>query len=204
MQRKLIFATNNKHKLEEISKILGNDIHLLSLTDVGFEEEIPEDFDTLQQNAEQKARTIYEKYEIDCFADDTGLEVEALNGAPGVYSARYSADELPDIAKEKRAEENMKKLLRKMGKHENRNAAFRTVICLIESGNAKFFEGKIEGTIISESKGNLGFGYDPIFVPNGYSTTFAEMDLEDKNKISHRALATEKLVKYLSNSVSKK
>jgi XTP/dITP diphosphohydrolase len=199
MLRKLLFATNNKHKHQEIASILKNSINLLSLNDIGFVGEIPEDFDTLKQNAEQKAFYIFDKYKIDCFADDTGLEVEALNGKPGVYSARYSADELPNIPGEMRAEANMKKLLREMNGINNRNALFRTVICLVENGIPKYFEGKVDGVIIEKAKGNKGFGYDPIFIPNGYSVTFAEMNLEIKNKISHRSIATSKLVDYLLN-----
>lgn len=199
MPRKLIFATNNKHKLEEISRILGNSIHLVSLNEIGFLGDLPEDYDTLQQNAEQKARYIFERYGIDCFADDTGLEVDALNGKPSVFSARYSYDEFPNIPSQQRAEANVQKLLREMNGKEFRNAAFRTVICLIENGIPNYFEGKIEGTIIDSARGAMGFGYDPIFIPKGYSMTFAEMDLKIKNTISHRALATSKLIEYLLN-----
>jgi XTP/dITP diphosphohydrolase len=197
MSNKLVFATNNQHKLEEILAILGNSFEILSLRDIQCFDEIPEEQDTLEGNAIQKAEYIFNKYKLNCFADDTGLEVEALNSRPGVYSARYSYDELPDIPKELRAEANMQKLLRELDGISNRKAAFRTVICLIENGKKRIFEGKVEGTIIIDPRGAKGFGYDPVFVPNGYTTTFAEMDMEEKNKISHRGLSIDKLCKYL-------
>lgn len=186
----LVFATNNKHKLEELQAILGDKIKLLSLEDIGCNEEIPEEQPTLEGNARQKAMFIFEKYNYSCFADDTGLEIEALNGEPGVYSARYAGEE-------KKAEANMKKVLAKMVKINNRNARFRTVISLIINGEEKQFEGIVEGEILMGKRGNSGFGYDPIFRPDGFDLTFAEMKLEDKNKISHRGRAVEKLVKYL-------
>jgi XTP/dITP diphosphohydrolase len=198
--KQLVIATNNKHKVEEISKLAGKNIHLLTLKDIGCNDEIPEDQDTLEGNAYQKALFIYDKFGYDCFADDTGLEVDALNGEPGVYSARYSKDEAPEIPEEKRSEYNIIKLLRKLQNKDNRKAAFRTSICLVENGKALFFEGKVEGHIINERHGKMGFGYDPVFVPNGYSKTFAEMDLDEKNKISHRSLATNKLLKYLNEN----
>jgi XTP/dITP diphosphohydrolase len=198
MKKQFVFATNNKHKLEEISSILGDQIKLLSLSDIGCFDEIPEDHDTLESNAEQKAFYIYNKYHLDCFADDTGLEVEALNGRPGVYSARYSEDEAPEINKESRSEANIKKLLREMNGKLDRTAQFRTVICLIEGGKNYFFEGKIKGQVIDKKKGISGFGYDPVFIPDNYLLTFAELNLEEKNKVSHRAKAIAKLVEHFN------
>ena len=160
--KKLVFATNNAHKLEEIRAILGDKVEIL----------IPETADTLQGNAALKAQYIYENYGLDCFADDTGLEVEALNGAPGIYSARYAGGEGHD------SEANMKKLLSEMQDKENRKARFRTVICLIEGGEEHFFEGIVNGSIIRERKGGAGFGYDPVFMPDGYSETFADIAQE--------------------------
>ena len=188
----LIFATNNSHKLEELQAIMGNRIQLLSLNDIGCNEEIPEDQATLEGNASQKAFYIYNKYGYNCFADDTGLEIEALNGEPGVYSARYAGEE-------KSAEANMDKVLAGLLKIKNRNARFRTVISLVIDGIEKQFEGFVEGTILNERRGISGFGYDPIFQPTGFSKTFAEMNLTDKNKISHRGRAVEKLVLYLND-----
>ena len=189
--KKLVFATNNAHKLEEIRAILGDKVEILSLNDIDCHADIPETADTLQGNAALKAQYIYENYGLDCFADDTGLEVEALNGAPGIYSARYAGGEGHD------SEANMKKLLSEMQDKENRKARFRTVICLIEGGKEKFFEGIVNGSIIRERKGGAGFGYDPVFMPDGYSETFAEMGNDEKNKISHRAMAVQKLCEYL-------
>lgn len=189
--KKLVFATNNAHKLDEIRAILGDKVEILSLNDINCHADIPETADTLQGNAALKAQYIYENYGLDCFADDTGLEVEALNGAPGIYSARYADGEGHD------SEANMKKLLSEMQDKENRKARFRTVICLIEDGKEHFFEGIVNGSIIRERKGGAGFGYDPIFMPDGYSETFAEMGNDEKNKISHRARAVQKLCEYL-------
>jgi len=188
----LVFATNNTHKLEELQAIIGNRIKLLSLKDIGSNEEIPEDQVTLEGNASQKAFYIYNKYGYNCFADDTGLEIEALNGEPGVYSARYAGEE-------KSADANMDKVLAGLLKIKNRNARFRTVISLVIDGDEKQFEGIVEGSILNEKRGISGFGYDPIFQPTGFSKTFAEMNLTDKNKISHRGRAVEKLVLYLKN-----
>ncbi|MCF2551083.1 non-canonical purine NTP diphosphatase [Bacteroides caecigallinarum] len=192
MMKKLVFATNNAHKLEEIRAILGDKVEILSLNDINCHADIPETADTLQGNAALKAQYIYENYGLDCFADDTGLEVEALNGAPGIYSARYAGGEGHD------SEANMKKLLSEMQDKENRKASFRTVICLIEDGKEHFFEGIVNGSIIRERKGGAGFGYDPVFMPDGYSETFAEMGNDEKNKISHRARAVQKLCEYLN------
>ena len=190
--KKLVFATNNAHKLEEIRAILGDKVEILSLNDIDCHADIPETADTLQGNAALKAQYIYENYGLDCFADDTGLEVEALNGAPGIYSARYAGGEGHD------SEANMKKLLSEMQNKDNRRARFRTVICLIEGGKEHFFEGIVNGSIIRERKGGAGFGYDPVFMPDGYSETFAEMGNDEKNKISHRARAVQKLCEYLN------
>lgn len=195
---KIVFATNNQHKLEEIRQILGEKFEVLSLNDIGCHDDIPEDHDTLQENALQKAQFIAEKFGYDCFADDTGLEVDALGGEPGVHSARYAA---LDGSESHDSEANMQKLLRKLGNNNNRKARFRTVIALLESdgnGNkvAKLFEGIVEGRIAYEKSGEEGFGYDPIFVPDGYDQSFAELGADIKNTISHRARAVAKLAEY--------
>lgn len=187
---KLVFATNNQHKLKELQAILGSQFQLLSLKDIGCDEEIPEEQPTLEGNASQKSHFIYKKYGYSCFADDTGLEIEALNGEPGVYSARYAGED-------KNAGANMNKVLEKMAKINNRKARFRTVISLIINGEERQFEGVVEGEILREKRGNSGFGYDPIFRPTGFQETFAEMNLAAKNKISHRGRAVEKLIQYL-------
>ena len=192
MKRKFVFATNNAHKLEEVTAILGDRIELLSLKDINCHADIPETADTLEGNALQKARYIAGNYRTDCFADDTGLEVEALNGAPGVYSARYAG-----AGHDSRA--NMQKLLHDMEGMENRKAQFRTVFALIINGKEHLFEGIVKGEIIKTRRGTSGFGYDPIFIPEGYTQTFAEMGNELKNKISHRAVATDKLCKFLNS-----
>lgn len=193
MKRKLVFATNNTHKLEEISSILGDKVELLSLKDIDCHDDIPETAETLEGNAMLKAEYIHAQYGLDCFADDTGLEVEALDGAPGVYSARYAGGEGHN------SEANMQKLLQMMQGVKNRRARFRTAICLILDGKKHLFEGIVKGEIIKEKRGGSGFGYDPIFMPEGYTKTFAELGNEIKNKISHRALAVEKLCKYLKS-----
>lgn len=190
MRKKFVFATNNAHKLEEVTAILKNKVELLSLNDINCHVDIPETADTLEGNASLKAQYIFTNYQLDCFADDTGLEVDALNGAPGVYSARYAGDA-------HNSEANMKKLLQDMEGIENRKAQFRTVFALIIDGKEHLFEGIIKGEITKNRRGTTGFGYDPIFIPEGYTQTFAEMGSELKNKISHRALATEKLCKFL-------
>jgi len=192
MKLKLVFATNNAHKLEEIRAILGDKIEILSLSDIDCHADIPETADTLQGNALLKAQYVYTHYRLNCFADDTGLEVEALNGAPGVHTARYAAGEQHD------SEANMKLLLHNLRYEENRNAQFRTVIALIFNGKEYFFEGKVEGDIIKEKRGSEGFGYDPIFIPKGYYKTFAELGADIKNSISHRAKAVELLCKFLT------
>lgn len=188
--KKLIFATNNKHKIEEVSSLLSGKVEIISLAAAGLEGEIPETSDTLQGNALQKTQWVWDRTKSDCFADDTGLEVEALDGAPGVYSARYAGEHCS-------FDDNIDKLLRALQGETNRKAAFRTVICLIENGEPHYFEGKIEGTILTERHGIGGFGYDPIFLPNRYAVSFAEMPLEVKNLISHRGLSVKKLVDYL-------
>ncbi len=189
----LVFATNNQHKLKELQALLGSEFRLLSLSDIGCREEIPEEQPTLEGNASQKAFFIFEKYGYNCFADDTGLEIEALDGAPGVFSARYAGED-------KNSEANMKKVLAEMAKINARNARFRTVISLIINGKETRFEGIVEGTILKEKRGNSGFGYDPIFQPNGFDKSFAEMDLAAKNEISHRGRAVRKLVAFLKES----
>lgn len=190
MKKIFVFATNNTHKLEEVSAILKDKVELLSMKDINCSVDIPETADTLEGNALIKARYIFKNYHSDCFADDTGLEVEALKGAPGVYSARYASDA-------HNSEANMKKLLQDLEGIENRKAQFRTVFALIIDGKEHLFEGIIKGEIIKNRRGTSGFGYDPVFVPEGYTQTFAEMGNELKNKISHRALATHKLCKFL-------
>ncbi len=189
---KLVFATNNKNKIKEIKQLLNNSLELLSLEDIGCLEDIPETADTIEGNAIQKAQYVYEKYGYNCFADDTGLEIDALNGEPGVYSARYAGEQ-------KNAEDNMMKVLTKLKDVENRSAQFKTVITLIVDGKVTCFEGIVKGEITTDKSGNEGFGYDPIFKPKGYDVSYAEMSLELKNEISHRAIATKKLIQFLKN-----
>ena len=189
---KLVLASNNKHKLEEMRAILGGKVEILSLSDINCHDEIPEEQDAIEGNALQKARYIHDKFGIDCFADDTGLEVECLNGAPGVYSARY-AGEHPTF------DDNIAKLLANMEGHENRKARFRTAIALILGEKEYIFEGEVKGQIIKEYRGQNGFGYDPVFLPDGYNQTFAELPAEIKNKISHRGNAAKKLADFLNN-----
>ncbi|MDR3060275.1 MAG: non-canonical purine NTP diphosphatase [Prevotella sp.] len=190
MKRKLVFATNNAHKLEEVKEVVGDNFDILSLKDIGCHEDIEEPGETLEENALIKARYVKKKYGYDCFGDDTGLEVDALDGAPGVYSARYAGGDHD-------AKANMKKLLKELDGVTNRKAQFRSVIVLILDGKEYMFEGKIEGVIITEEKGSAGFGYDPIFQPDGYTETFAQLGMDVKNNISHRALATKALCEYL-------
>lgn len=187
---KLIFATHNKNKAKEVKSLMPESIELLSLDDINFHTEIEENASTLEGNALLKAKTIFEKTGINCFADDSGLLVDALNGEPGVYSARYAGGQKSD-------EDNMQKLLHELQNKSDRNAHFKTVMALIIDGKEYLFDGKIEGKIISEKRGNNGFGYDPIFVPNGYNETFAQLDSETKNKISHRAKALKKLLDFI-------
>ena len=188
-------ATNNAHKLQEVRQILGSSFEVKGLKDIGCLEDIPEDADTLEGNALQKARYVHEHYGVDCFADDTGLEVEALNGAPGVYTARYGS--MNGYGESHSADANNACLLDKLKGQDNRRARFRTVIALIEGGEEHLFEGIVEGEILQEKCGSEGFGYDPIFSPEGRGIAFAEMSASDKNAISHRGRATEKLVNYL-------
>ena len=186
----LIFATNNQHKLEEVQQLVGAKFHLKSLVDVGCVDDIPETGNTFKENAHQKSRYIFEHYNQNCFADDSGLEVEALNNEPGVYSARYSGT--------RNTTQNLNLVLDKLGNNKNRKARFVTVISLIIAGEEYFFEGTIEGHITAAPSGSDGFGYDPIFIPNGYDVTFAEMDIQNKNQISHRARAVQQLIHFLS------
>ena len=187
---KLVFATNNLNKLRELQQLLGEKVELLSLKDINCNDEIPEDYETLEENATQKAEYIYKKYNVNCFADDTGLEIRSLNNEPGVYSARYAGEE-------KDAKANMKKVLTKLSGIEDRSARFRTVISLFLNDKEYQFEGIVDGNILESERGKDGFGYDPIFEPNGYSESFAEMEMSEKNKISHRGLAVQKLVQFL-------
>lgn len=191
----LCFATNNAHKLSELKQLLGSDISLLSLQEIGCNVDIPETGNTLQANSLEKAAYVKNNFTLNCFADDTGLEVEALEGAPGVYSARYAGEPADSI-------NNMKLLLDNLEGVINRSARFKTVITLlIDSNNPLFFEGIVEGNIVEHSKGNTGFGYDPIFIPKGFSRTFAQMTADEKNSISHRGIAVRKLVTYLNNLI---
>jgi XTP/dITP diphosphohydrolase len=189
----LVFATGNKHKFDEIRHVMGSRVILQSLADIGFTGEIPEETHSIEGNAAQKALFIFKKYGIDCFADDTGLEINSLDGEPGVLSARYAG-------KDCTFEDNMNKVLLKLAGITDRRARFRTVIALVENGNLRYFEGEIRGTIILEMRGTMGFGYDPIFQPEGSDLTFAEMSLADKNRISHRALAVNQLIQYFSRN----
>jgi XTP/dITP diphosphohydrolase len=189
--KSLVFATNNKHKIEEATEILHGKYQIISLKELNFTDDVEETESTIEGNASLKSRYIFEKYSLDCFADDTGLEVEALNGEPGVYSARYAGEE-HDFNK------NIEKLLNNLKGITNRKARFRTVVSLIIDGNETLFEGIINGEIIEVRRGTNGFGYDSVFVPEGYTATMAEMEPEIKNKISHRALAMQKMADFLS------
>jgi len=195
--KELVFATNNLHKLKEIRSLLPDGYHVAGLRDVGITAEIPEDHLTLEENAFQKAEYVYNQLGLSCFADDTGLEIDALNGEPGVFSARYSRIGDPVYPEMEVAAGNIRKVLEKMDGLENRRARFRTVIALILDGKRHAFEGSVEGIIIREVRGAEGFGYDPIFIPEGRGLTFAEMDLEQKNRVSHRARAFGRLTEFL-------
>ncbi|MEM9919215.1 MAG: non-canonical purine NTP diphosphatase [Bacteroidota bacterium] len=186
----LVFATSNAHKVSEVRQLLGPGIHLRSLADIQCTEEVPETQSTIEGNAIQKAEYVFDNYQVDCFAEDTGLEVEALNGEPGVYSARYAGPA-------RDAQANMQKLLDQLKGHSNRNARFKTVIALRTKGHLHTFEGIIQGKIIEAPSGKGGFGYDPIFQPDGYDMTFANMAAEEKNRISHRGRAMAKLIAFL-------
>ncbi|HBH47377.1 MAG TPA: non-canonical purine NTP pyrophosphatase [Bacteroidales bacterium] len=189
---RLIFATNNHHKLKEIKALLSNRYEVKGLSEVNIHEDIPEPHDTLKDNAIEKAMYIYKKYGFDCFADDTGLEIEALDGRPGVYSARYAGENCS-------FQDNVNKVLSEMDGEANRKAKFRTVIALVENGIVYTFSGEVEGEIIPSERGTDGFGYDPIFLPLGFNQTFAEMPLSIKNTISHRARALNKFIDFLNN-----
>ncbi|WP_299755513.1 non-canonical purine NTP diphosphatase [uncultured Pontibacter sp.] len=188
--KKLCFATNNQHKLAEVSQMLAGKYELLSLQDIGCNEELPEEQETLEGNSQQKAEYVWDNYNVSCFADDTGLEVEALHGAPGVYSARYAGPQRSDA-------DNMNKLLLSLQGEQNRRARFRTSITLILDGQQHQFEGIVTGSIAESWQGDKGFGYDPVFVPDGHDRTFAQMSAEEKNVISHRGRAMQELVRFL-------
>ncbi|MBR3633303.1 MAG: non-canonical purine NTP diphosphatase [Bacteroidaceae bacterium] len=188
---KIVFATNNEHKLREIRAIIHDGTEVLSLADIGCHADIPETADTLEGNALIKAHFVYDNYGYDCFADDTGLEVEALDGAPGVHTARYAGDDQDSQA-------NMRKLLQEMKGKDNRNARFRTAIALIQGGEEHLFSGEVRGTITTEPLGNKGFGYDPVFIPEDTGLTFAQLGEDVKNRISHRARAVAKLTEFLN------
>ena len=196
---KLVFATNNQHKLQEVRQILGDRFEVVGLADIGCHEDIPETAETLEGNALQKARYVKEHYDLDCFADDTGLEVRALNGAPGVHTARYA--ELFGTGETHDSNANMNLLLRNLENKSDRHARFRTVFALIYQGEEHFFEGIVEGEILHERHGSEGFGYDPVFEPEGRGVSFAEMSANEKNAISHRGRATQKLVEFLKKKL---
>jgi XTP/dITP diphosphohydrolase len=194
--RTLVFATNNKHKLHEVREMLDGVVEIKSLDEMGLAGDIPETADTLQGNALLKAQWVWQRTHLDCFADDTGLEVNALGGAPGIYSARYAGPQC-------NFDDNVDKLLSTMEGKTDRRADFRTVICLLEGGEPTYFEGRVDGVILTERYGQEGFGYDPVFMPDRFAVSFAEMPLEVKNQISHRGLAVAKLVAYLKGEKSK-
>ncbi len=189
----LVFASSNEHKVNEIRAIVDEDIHLKSLNDIACFDDIPETGSTFEENAGQKSRYIYQKYHCDCFADDSGLEIDTLNAEPGVNSAQYSGT--------RDFQQNMQLVLNRMEGQKNRTARFRTVISLLLNGNEYLFEGSIEGKIMQEQSGSMGFGYDPIFKPDGYEISFAEMDPSEKNRISHRAIAVKKLISFLKTKI---
>ncbi len=189
---KLIFATNNQHKADEIRSVVGNDLEIITLKEAGIDIDIPEPYNTLEENASGKSKTIFEMTATSCFSEDTGLEVAALKGAPGVKSARYAGENRSFDA-------NIEKLLLNLAGKADRSARFRTVISLLTDGTETLFEGICEGRIIEEKRGNQGFGYDPVFIPTGSAKTFAEMSMDEKNQFSHRKKATEKLVAFLNN-----
>ncbi len=194
---KLVFATNNQHKVDEVRFVLGDEFEIITLKEAGINIDIPEPHETLEENASEKSKVIYGLTKVNCFSEDTGLEVESLNGEPGVKSARYAGEE-------KSFDKNIEKLLSKLQDQTNRQARFRAVISLIFEGKEYLFEGISNGVIINEKRGNLGFGYDPVFIPNGSNKTFAEMDLVEKSQYSHRKKAVEKLVVFLTKRTAKK
>jgi XTP/dITP diphosphohydrolase len=189
----LIFATNNQHKVEEIRSVIGNDFNIITLKEAGIDIDIPEPHDTLEKNASEKSSVIHQLTQKNCFSEDTGLEVDALNGAPGVLSARYAGDG-------KNFQDNIDKLLENLSGISNRKAQFRTVISLILNDHEILFEGICKGQIIEDQKGNKGFGYDPVFIPEGSDRTFAEMTMEEKNRFSHRRKATDQLIQFLKEN----
>ena len=189
----LVFATNNKNKILEIKNLIQKNIKLLSLSDIGFKGEIIEDGNSLHENSLIKAKFIRSKYGINCFADDTGLEVHSLNNEPGIYSSRYAGYPI-------NTNDNIKKLINNLERFSNKSARFRTVISLIINENIYSFEGVVNGNIIKEIKGKKGFGYDPVFIPNGYNKTFAELSLKEKNLISHRSIAVNKMIRFLEKN----
>ena len=189
----LVFASSNEHKVNEIRAIVDEAIHLKSLNDIACFDDIPETGSTFEENAGKKSRYIYQKYHCDCFADDSGLEIDTLNAEPGVNSAQYSGT--------RDFQQNMQLVLNRMEGQKNRTARFRTVISLLLNGNEYLFEGSIEGKIMQEQSGSMGFGYDPIFKPDGYEISFAEMDPSEKNRISHRAIAVKKLISFLKTKI---
>ena len=191
---KLVFATNNPNKLAEIRMLVPSSIEILSLKDINCHEELPETSDTLEDNAAQKAFYVFDNYGYNCFADDTGLEIDVLDGRPGVYSARYAGEQCI-------AEDNMQKVLAEMKGEENRDACFRTIISLVIDGKEFQFEGMVEGQIIPEKWGDKGFGYDPIFLADGFDESFAQMSIQQKNEISHRGLAVKKLIAFLKKKI---
>ncbi len=191
---KIVFATNNPNKLAEIKQLMPEGIEILSLKDINCSHELPETSDTLEDNAAQKAFYVYDNYGHNCFADDTGLEIDALDGRPGVYSARYAGPQC-------NAEDNIQKILGEMKGTINRDSVFRTIISLVIDGNEFQFQGEVEGQIITEKWGEMGFGYDPIFLPDGYEKSFAQMNIEEKGAISHRGIAVKKLIQFLENSI---
>ena len=200
----IVFATNNHHKLEEIRALLGPFFQLKSLMDIGCVEELPETQNTIEGNSLQKANHVFELYGISCFADDTGLEVESLGGEPGVYSARYARlnDGVVQAEEHKNSEDNINLLLARLHSYHNRNARFKSVITLVEPDGVNTFEGIVNGVILQERRGTMGFGYDSVFQPIGHAKTFAEMNLSEKNLISHRAIAFKKLINFLKEKYS--
>jgi XTP/dITP diphosphohydrolase len=200
--KELVFATHNRHKAEEIRNILKGTYRIMTLEELNYHDHVPEDRDTLEGNASRKAWYVYDLFKKDCFADDTGLEVGCLDGAPGVFSARYAELSGDKLSNETASEANIRKLLKQMEGKSDRRARFRTLVCLILNRKEYFFEGIVKGTITKGKRGGEGFGYDPVFIPAGYKATFAEMSIDEKNLISHRAMAVRNLAEFLrSNSI---
>lgn len=200
--QQIVFASNNRHKLAEIVELVeGLPIAIISLKDIGWTDEIPEDHDTFEQNAFQKAMTVFQKTGYACFSDDSGLEVEVLNGLPGVHSARFYLSKYSDVLPHERDRYNNQLLLDLMQHATNRKACFRTVICYVEDGVPRYFEGVVRGIIASAPAGSNGFGYDPLFIPEGHNITFAQMSSDQKNALSHRARAMEKFIDYLKSRI---